>query len=536
MARNGKIILAKNIGLDRDHKNIVNYNESQLLTLLRNVNYLVKEMNDYSFIGAYGENRIKVDATYSQCLQSNYIGFQNPNYSSKWFFAFIDEVKYLSDGATEITYTIDDVATWFGNLTINRCFVLREHTNTDNYHEWICDEGLPVGDYINGLVSTFSDIASCHIVMATTISPIDGTTDVSGGVYGGVYSGARYYVFKDYATISSALNRIASNKSTDAVSGLFVAPDWLTGYNSITFPSAGCAEISLTTASVKSNGIAIPLHPTTIDGYTPKNKKCFNAPYVSYILDNNAGGTVELRLEDFYDSGDHTGNIKIVGTVTPGCSIRAIPVNYKCGYSKTTFNDGDNNQYGLTMGKFPICSFDVDMFTNWMTQNSVNMNLQAVGSTGAVIAGVALMATGVGVTAGASIAGAGAVSLFEQWKSIKQASLVPDSVAGNTNSGDVNYADGKLTFTVYMKMCRQEYIKQIDDYFTRFGYKMNRLKTPNITGRPHWNYVQIGEGEEIGSGAIPTKAMENINSVFRRGVTIWHHHVEINNFSLDNSI
>lgn len=81
-----------------------------------------------------------------------------------------------------------------------------------------------------------------------------------------------------------------------------------------------------------------------------------------------------------------------------------------------------------------------------------------------------------------------------------------------------------------------EYLQVIDDYFTRFGYKINRLILPNLTCRRYWNYVEIGGNEEIGYGSVPTKYMEEINNACRRGVTIWHNHGNIGNYSLDNSI
>lgn len=84
--------------------------------------------------------------------------------------------------------------------------------------------------------------------------------------------------------------------------------------------------------------------------------------------------------------------------------------------------------------------------------------------------------------------------------------------------------------------CKTEYLKIIDDYFTRFGYAINRVKVPNITGRKTWNYVEIGESEDIGNGSVPTLFMETINSACRKGVTIWHNHSAIGNFNLDNSI
>lgn len=69
-----------------------------------------------------------------------------------------------------------------------------------------------------------------------------------------------------------------------------------------------------------------------------------------------------------------------------------------------------------------------------------------------------------------------------------------------------------------------------------FGYKINETKTPNITGRTYWNYVEIGGNEEIGHGNIPNRFLDEINQIFRKGVTIWHNHSNIGNYSLSNTI
>lgn len=68
------------------------------------------------------------------------------------------------------------------------------------------------------------------------------------------------------------------------------------------------------------------------------------------------------------------------------------------------------------------------------------------------------------------------------------------------------------------------------------GYKINETKIPNITGRTYWNYVEIGSSEEIGHGNLPNKYLEEINNIFRKGVTIWHNHANIGNYSLNNTI
>ena len=84
--------------------------------------------------------------------------------------------------------------------------------------------------------------------------------------------------------------------------------------------------------------------------------------------------------------------------------------------------------------------------------------------------------------------------------------------------------------------CKTEYMLRIDDYFTRFGYKIDRVKNANLTGRNTFNYVEIGSSESIGYGTLPSEAMETINNAFRKGVTIWHNHANIGNYNLNNSI
>lgn len=83
---------------------------------------------------------------------------------------------------------------------------------------------------------------------------------------------------------------------------------------------------------------------------------------------------------------------------------------------------------------------------------------------------------------------------------------------------------------------KTEYLKVIDDYFTRFGYAIRKLEMPNITGRQNWNYVEIASSEEIGYGDVPNKYMDIINNACRRGVTIWHNHANVGNYSLNNNI
>lgn len=143
---NSKLILAKNIRMDRSYTNVLSYSEQEMISLLTSNSHLVATADDYSFIRQNGT--IMCGFTYSQCLQANYIAFQNPDYSNKWFFAWIDDVIYKGDRNTEIKFSVDAWATWFSNWTSKACFVIREHTNDDTIGNNLVDENIGFGDVV----------------------------------------------------------------------------------------------------------------------------------------------------------------------------------------------------------------------------------------------------------------------------------------------------------------------------------------------------------------------------------------------------
>lgn len=143
---NSKIILAKNIYVDKQYTNVLSYSESDMLALCRSQEHLIAEASNYSFLRPTGT--IMAGFTYSQCLQANYIAFQNPDYDNKWFFAWIDDVIYKGNKNTEITFTVDAWTTWFEKWTKKVCFINRHHVNNDTIGLHTIPENLDIGEVI----------------------------------------------------------------------------------------------------------------------------------------------------------------------------------------------------------------------------------------------------------------------------------------------------------------------------------------------------------------------------------------------------
>ena len=513
MARSSKIIIAKNIKLDKEYKEVLNYSESDMLTLINSKK--VAESNNYSFIRETGT--ISVAFSYSDCLQCNYMAFQNPDYSNKWFFAFIDDVKYINNNTVQIEYTIDVWSTWFSKLTVSSAFVIREHVNNDTVGLHTLPENVETGEYITYNSNEIYN-NNCTIVIATTFLPSSASTgqDVSGSFAFGIFSGAKLYAMYDYASATTFINWCAGNGKLDSIQYIFMVPDWILR-RSEWAPFTDWVDINgFLDATVINTDLQVP---TTLNSYTPKNKKLLCYPYSYFAISNNAGGNMIIKYEDL-NIGATTFRIKTQGTVTPGCSIKT--------YVEQNLEGVTNYDVGLTGAKYPICSWSGDVFTNWLTQNGVNIAVDVAGS----LLNMGMSAMSLNPQGVAS----STMGIAQTVASVYQHSLAPDPVKGNVNSGDVAFTTDNNVMTYAYRGIKEEYARVIDSYFTRYGYKINQNKIPNITGRRYWNFIQIANSDTLGYGEIPQKFMDEINRIARSGVTIWHSHDNLGDYTLNNII
>ena len=517
---NSKILLVKNINIDKEYTNVLSYTEAQMLELCQA--NLIAQADHYSFLRT--TRSIMSGFTYAQCLQANYIAFQNSDYSNKWFFAWIDDVIYKGDKNTEITFTIDAWSTWFDYWQKKVCFINRQHVNDDTIGIHTVPENLDVGEVIQEkfdevTFQTESDEPNFYFAINSTYNPIS-KKDFSGvQKVNGILQGNWIFIFSPSNSgiidINNFLTDVNNDKKIESIKEIYILPRFLVEaigkeqlHKGSTFGDYYCYLLK---QSDKQIDLPITIEKTTsFKDYQPKNNKCFVYPYNYLLASNNIGNNIIYKYENF--NGGNSIVLDAELSVSIGASGRLVPFDYK-GIDK-------NYNETIPLAKFPTCSWASDAFINWLTANAVNISSNIV-STGA-----SLVTGNIGTVAG-NIAG-----LIGQFY---QASLLP-SITGGNNTGDVNFSSGKNTFIIYHMRAKTEYLKIIDDYFTRFGYAIKKLEMPNIVGRKYWNYVEIGASEEIGYGDVPNKFMEIINNACRKGVTIWHNHANLGNYSLDNTI
>ena len=86
---------------------------------------ITEPINDFNYQRATGI--CSVPYNYDSLYNCNYCMFRNEEFSNKWFYAFVRNMKYMNNGLTNLEIEIDAFQTWFLDCTFKECFVEREH-------------------------------------------------------------------------------------------------------------------------------------------------------------------------------------------------------------------------------------------------------------------------------------------------------------------------------------------------------------------------------------------------------------------------
>ena len=531
MRNNSEIILCKGIKLDKNYENVLSYNESSMVTLCRN-NAIYTGTN-YKIVGVKN-NIINVSASYASCIYANYMAFKNPLYGNKWFFAWVTDVKLLNPNTTQITFKVDVFSTWYSSFNVGQAFIEREHVSDDTVGLHTIPEGLETGDFVvNGIIDDGFSGSTPVVILATTIDPaldpqsatptnIGGNN--GGGVYNGVKSGLKYYSYNlDSTSLPQYLEGFANAGQLDGISSLFMIPRAF-----ITAGSENLDDKPVPENTAPFDYIWAIDKQTTLDGYTPVNKKLLTGDYNFLYMTNNNGANAIYKYEYFKDN-ERPGKAVFEenGAVCPGGSVFIHPYKYK--------NGTNNYSEGIPGAKYPICGWQSDVYTNWLTQNALSIKLGVWTSAGQIIGGLTTGIAGAS-TEGLSMAAGGFNSILHQMADWKQKQLTPNQAEGNINSGDVMFAINKARFSIYKMTIKSEYARILDEYMSRFGYRVNDVKTPNLNSRTKFNYIKVGGMDELIHGDIPANDLEEINSIFRKGVTIFHNYNDLGNYTISNPI
>lgn len=491
------------------------------------------------------------DITYDDLIQYNYCMYQNDKWSNKWFYAFIKNVTFDNPGMSYVEIETDVWQSWMFDITFKNSFIEREHVNDDTFGNHTLPEGLDTGEFIINECDEFTrmDLVNTYIGVSRIQDglPGSGSTGYYGRTMNGIYSGLTYFCFTDPIEAGKFIKGYDRTGHGDNIAVVFVLPKAL--YDFETGDTLTICYDGTSTAVETPNGKLVPdstipielirktiNRNTSLNGYVPKNNKCFTGEFNYLYVTNNGGTDVKYNYEDFVSQP----HFKIDGVISVGGSIKLIPTNYKkydslnpsTRYSWSEFN------YGITCTKYPTCSWTNDAYTNWLTQNATNFLVEDIKFGYSQFNPLPNEENPSSIAQFSDRGGeilANTVGHYLDRMALKKSySFMPVQAKGSINAGDITLSEGAIGFWYYKMSVKYEYAKKIDDFFSMFGYKVNSVKLPNITGRTNWNYVKTVECNIVGD--IPQGDLMKIKSMFNKGVTLWHNPSTFLDYSQSNTI
>lgn len=521
-----------------------------------------KSFSYYTYV--HNDSSIAIELPYDEAIKYNYLYYKNSGFSNKTFYCFITDYEYVNENTTKIYIKTDVYQTWLFEIQYKQCFVEREHVSNDTRGLHTLPEALETGEMVvNGDATDFGEYSydDMLVVMGISQEPSEFFTVTPNSIPSSSFNGMPSSIYLVASSLSNGIQRLVKMMDLagkgEAVQFVFLAPKQIFGYGNVHYTTVTWSITVDGTTHTEANVLypssqhatgrnesSTPMgdytcsKPTSLNGYTPKNNKMLCFPFTSLNVSNNAGQTVNYRWEDFSTS---TAGFSMYGAVCPGLSIKLEPRNYK----NITADTENGCDYGITGAKYPICNFTSDIYTNWQTQNGLNLSIVGeqlgidlpnvqlgAGSMAGInaLADVGLNAyEGLSETSGAiNLAG----NIYESVQQRYRASLIPDQAKGNINAGDIMYSLKHIGFTFLPISCKQEYAKICDQYLSMYGYKVATVKIPELTSRPNWNYVKtIGCNFE---GEIPQKDLQEIRNIFDKGITLWHNINTFENYGVDN--
>lgn len=490
-----------------------------------------KTINTYTYQRLDGS--IDVEGNPEEYYGYNYVMFQNVNFGSKWFYAFVTNVTYKNASTVNLKLELDYVQTYMFDYDFKPCFVEREHVNSDGIGEHIKDEGIDPGELKCTYSAIDNDNMDCYMVVASAVEPLkDGTYVNNGGdQYMGVTSGTSLSVFLTIDQFKSFMQALSDNGQQDAVSQVYMCPR--AAIPAIVAKTNGWGywvDASSPTPSVEKN---YNLGFTTLDGYTPKNNKMYCFPFEYAEVTNFTGASQQLRLEFFGNPG--TVSLQRTGGCDANSRLAYIPTNYN-GVNR--FVEG-----AVYLDKYPTCNWVYQAFANMLGASEVNtpwgFSYNSMSQAPYVNSFIDSTQNIIGSALSLDIPGMlnsavnGAQDLTNTFANFSKASRTPNTSRGGTNSTTalVNY--GTYTMGIRKYTCRAEIARQIDDFLSVYGYNVSIVKTPNITGRRSWNYVKTVSANM--GGNVPANYLRAFNQLLDSGTTFWHVD-NVGNYSLDNAI
>lgn len=490
------------------------------------------------------------------------------------YYCFIIDMDYVADNCTLVKFKVDVMQTYgIGTVLVsnmpNSCLVTRCHSNTDVIGDNLVTEPFNVSDYVESDPNDVSSSMNMYKVVVGVCSNREITLDGHQihlrprNYKNKVYTGVTYLVF-DVTTQSGeqALDQFINimNDYPDEIVSIYAVPNNIIGSVTDGYVLNPTAPVTSSSA-VYSNGRKTS---DGFEGYSPKNKKLYTAPYCMFRVTNYEGEKIDLSFELFANP-DYC-EFEVDGTVIGEPSMSVYPRDYDKNINSVQHKT--NYDYSMSCDNYACGSWASDVYGSYIQKNGmINAVKMLMGTIGTMVAS-SMMTGGVGAvasvgtglvtaTSGANmqlkdralrqgefatarlnftpnageitdISRGASVGLGIAWKSACE--MIRAKNTGNTTYGtgtkgttaQINVHKGIFFKTIKI---RKYLAEQIDNFFTMYGYAQNKLMNVGAylasQPRPRYCYVQC-EDFVVTNSDCENKYKVELAKIMNNGITFWY--------------
>lgn len=581
------IRLLSGVPFSNDYKNTRWFDTKTEQTNYFTAKPVIYSNDKHNFQRIEGKHFIAVNKSIDELWGVNYLMFQNAEYNSKWFYAFVTKLEYKQTNNTLVHFQIDVFQTWKFEMNFKPSYVVREHRTLWN------SDGSPV---VNTADEGLAYGSEYDTVSAVQVQPTEGYKWLVIITKEPMHNGSSNYVyptvvgtpqplcvyispFLDDNTVPNVVDTTGQggviSKPTDILKGLYtdtnavnnVVSIYVTDFTGlpvtisgdvITFTGSGnevvMVQISdggtaffncMWVRKVEDFGTEVKSLGNKYSGYkTVKESKLLMHPYTQLIFDDFKGNRMSYKNEYIANP-----NINLLVKGSLGHSN-------KTSYGLVGYNRNTSDLENVITDEFALINNepnDIPVITDMLSayiqgnRNSLANQKQSIIFNG-IMNGMSGIASGVGagigpipnpvgmVQAGISVAqGAGNTVLELQAMQAKRQDIADTPPQMAKMGSNTSYTIGNNFNGVFVikKQIKDEYMIKLEHFFNMFGYKTNEVKIPNFHTREFWNYVQTSSCTITGN--FNNEDLQELKGVFDNGITLWHTD-DVGNYSLENEV
>ncbi|QDH50338.1 tail protein [Bacillus phage Karezi] len=545
---------------------------------------VVHTMSEVKFIGSNANRGANpyttVNAPYDKIYNANYMMFENTKYENRWFYAFITHMEWVSASSTRVYFKIDTLQSWMHQMQFKPSYVIREHTREYNADGTpvinTIDEGLDYGtEYetvagkhyqpfkgLQWLVIQASreihdaeegdqEIAPAFIgapqPLVTYVMPIDRITSsrfpdvtVSFPVSNVDRTSVQFNqpvedlleeLYKNENSVNSVVNIYMTENTGMPITSVNLTENAFTvnigAGMTATHEMIGDFDIMRITSLPQFFYVQEP--DGEYDIYAelekPPESKLLMYPYTVVVLDDFRGGRQQLQVE-YLPNGKIT--LLARGSLGNGnkTTYSARGYNGNSDYNTMENSIVNENTNDITIINDYTSAYmqgNANSLRNKIDTTAFNGILNTIGSTtNAVGAGASRnpLALAQGATDLVQTAGNSVLNIQAIDAKLKDIQNIPPQLSKMGGNTFFSYGNNYTGISMIIKQIKPEYKRKLQDFFKCYGYKVNRVKVPNLDTRTAFNYIQT-ESANI-TGRVPNEDLNELRAIFDGGVTLWH--------------